>query len=111
MPKDMRLGIILSECPTDFQTELTAQQHLSPDYAQILAHIFTVICSRARGLAPVVLESWNEGVGNCNASHEEIVEREVEKRTVWKLEMARKSSPKPKAHPSQHQGVDFLHIS
>ena len=107
MPKDMRLGIILSECPTDFQTELTAQQHLSPDYAQILAHIVTVICSRARGLAPVVLESWIEGGGNCNASHEEFVESEDGE--VYRLEVGngKKVFTKPECAPITTSGRGF----
>ena len=106
MPQDMRLGIILSECPTDFQTELTAQQHLCPDYAEIVP----VICSRARGLALVVLDSWNEGGGNCNASHEEFVESEDGE--VYRLEVgnSKKVFTKPEYAPITCQGVDFLHI-
>ena len=55
LPKDMRLAILLSMCPADLEKELTAQQHLSPDYAQMKAHIVTVINSRIRGLAPVMI--------------------------------------------------------
>ena len=43
LPKYMRLAILLSTCPTDLEKELTAQQHLFPDYAQMRAHIVTVI--------------------------------------------------------------------
>ena len=35
----MRLAVRLSLFPTDLEKELTAQQHLFPDYAQIRAHI------------------------------------------------------------------------
>ena len=31
LPKDMRLAVLLSMCPTDLEKELTAQQHLFPD--------------------------------------------------------------------------------
>ena len=31
LPKDMRLAILLSTCPTDLEKELTAQEHLFPD--------------------------------------------------------------------------------
>ena len=51
LPKDMRLAILLSMCPTDLEKELTSQQHLFSDYAQMKAHIVTVINSRTRGLA------------------------------------------------------------
>ena len=49
LPEDMRLAILLSMCPTDLEKELTAQQHLFPDCAQMKAHIVTVINSRTRG--------------------------------------------------------------
>ena len=39
LPEDMRLAVLLSMCPTYLEKELTAQQHLFPDYAQIKAHI------------------------------------------------------------------------
>ena len=56
LPKDMRLTIILSVCPTDLEKELTAQQHLFPDYAHMKARIVTVINSRTCGLAPMMME-------------------------------------------------------
>ena len=31
LPKDMRLAVLLSMCPTELEKELTAQQHLFPD--------------------------------------------------------------------------------
>ena len=106
----MRLAILLSECHTDFQTVLTAQQYLCPDYAEILAHIVTVICSRARGPAPVMMESWSEGGGNCDASHEEFVKSEDGE--VYRLEVgnSKKVFTKPEYAPITCQGVDFLHI-
>ena len=41
-------------CPTDREGELTAQQHLFPDYAQMRAHIMKVIHSRTRGPTPMM---------------------------------------------------------
>ena len=49
LPKYRRLPILLSKCPTDLEKELTAQQQLFPDDAQMRAHIVTVINSRTRG--------------------------------------------------------------
>ena len=43
MPEDVRLTILLSMCPIDLEKELTAQQHLCLDYAQMKAGIVTVI--------------------------------------------------------------------
>ena len=61
--KDMRLIILLSMCPTDLEKELTAQQHLFPDYAQMKAPIVAGINSRTRGLAPMML------MGNLSDEH------------------------------------------
>ena len=46
-PRDMRLAILLSLCPTDLEKELTAQEHLFSDHAQMRALIVTVINSRS----------------------------------------------------------------
>ena len=43
LPNDMRLATLFSMCPTDLETELTAQQHLFPDSAQMRSNIMTVI--------------------------------------------------------------------
>ena len=67
LPEDMRLAILLSMCPTDLEKELTAQQHLFPDYAQMKAH------SRTRG-------------------SDESVKVKMENCTAWKSGTARKSS-------------------
>ena len=58
LPKDMRLAILLSMCPTDLEKELTAQQHLFPEGAQIRAHIVTVMNSCTRGPAPILMENF-----------------------------------------------------
>ena len=46
--------LFCSMCPTDLEKELTAQQHLFPDYALMKARIVTVINSRTLGLAPMM---------------------------------------------------------
>ena len=76
LPKDIRLAIFLSMCPTDLEIELTAQQHLFPDYAQMRAHIMTVINSRIRGPAPIMMGSLNDEASNDDASSYELVEGE-----------------------------------
>ena len=60
LPKDMRLAILLSMCPTDLEKELTAQQHVFPHCAQMRAHFVAVINSRTRGPAPMVVRNYNE---------------------------------------------------
>ena len=44
--------------PTDLERELTAQQHLVPDYALMRAHIVTVINSRTRGPASMMMGNF-----------------------------------------------------
>ena len=48
LPKDVRLAVLLSTCPTDLERELTAQHHLFLDSAQMKARVVTVIDSRTR---------------------------------------------------------------
>ena len=76
MPKDMRLAILLSLCPADVEKELTAQQHLFPDYAQMKAHIVTVVNSRTRGLAPMMIGNLSDESSSHRTSGDESVERE-----------------------------------
>ena len=93
LPIDMRLAIIFSMCPTDLETELTAQQHLFPHCAQMRAHIVTVINSRTCGPAPMMMGNVKEEASNHDTSSDELVEVEMETCTVWKT--ARKFSPSP----------------
>ena len=76
LPEDMRLAILLSMCPTDLEKELTSQQHLFPDYAQMNAHIVTVINSRTRGLAPMMMGNLSDDdsshVASSHASNESV---------------------------------------
>ena len=74
--KDMRLAILLSMCPTDQERELTAQQHMFPDYAQMRAHIVTVINNRTRGLAPMMVGNLNDEASNRDAGSDEFLESE-----------------------------------
>ena len=76
LPKDLRLAILLSLCPVDFEKELTAQQHLFPDSAQLRAHIVTVVNSRTRGPAPIMMGSLSEKATNHDASRDEFIESE-----------------------------------
>ena len=85
---------LLSNSLTDHEKVLIAQQHLFPDYAQVLAHSATVIYNHTRDPAPLIREVLANGSSDYNASHDECVESaRMEKCTVWKWEMARKSSP------------------
>ena len=65
-----------SPCVLQILRELTAQQHLFPDYAQMRAHIVTVINSRARGPAPMMIRNLNEEASTHDASSDELVEGE-----------------------------------
>ena len=72
----MRLDILLSMCPTDLERELTAQQDLFRDYAQMKARIVTVINSRTRGLATMMMENLRDEDSNHHASSDESMESE-----------------------------------
>ena len=71
----MRLAIHISMCPTGLEKELTAQ-HLFPDCAQMRAHIVTVINSRTRGLAPMMMGNSSDQDSTHHASSDEAVESE-----------------------------------
>ena len=75
LPKYMRLAVLLSMCPTDLDKGLTAPQHLSPDYAKMRAHIFTVIDCGTRGPAPMMLGNLNEETSKHDTSSDEFVEK------------------------------------
>ena len=95
LPEDMRLAILLSMCPTDLEKELTAQEHLFPDYAQMKAHIVTIINSRTRGLASMMMGNLSDEDSNHHASSDESWKVKMENCTVWRSEMARKFSLNP----------------
>ena len=69
----MRLAILLSMCPTDLEKELF------PDYAQMKAHIVTVINSRTRGFAPMMMGNLSDDDSNhpaCSHASDESVQGE-----------------------------------
>ena len=72
-------------CSTDLEKELTAQQHLLPDTAQMRAHIVTVINSRPRGPGPMMMGYLNEEASNHDAGSDEFVESED--RELYRLEI------------------------
>ena len=76
LPKDMRLAILLSMCPTDLEKQLTAQQHLFLDFAQMRAHIVTVINSRTHSTAPMMIGNVNDAASSHVVSSDELVESE-----------------------------------
>ena len=74
--EDMRLAVLLSMCPSDLEKELTPQQHLFPDNAQMKAHVMKVINSRTRGLAPMMMGNLSDEDSKHNANSDESVESE-----------------------------------
>ena len=64
----MRLAILLSTRPADFEKELTAQKHLFPDSAQMMAHVVTVINSQTCGPASMKIGNMNEEASNHDES-------------------------------------------
>ena len=101
LPKDMRLVFLLSLCPTDLEKKLTAQQHLFPDYAQMKAHIVTVISSRTRGLAPLMMGILSDEDSYLHAGSHESVESEDGE--LYRLEI-RKVFTKSRHEPSKGKG-------
>ena len=72
----MPLAVLLSMCSTDLEKELTARQYLFLHYAQMSAHIVTVINSRTRGPAPMMMGNLNDEASNNDASSDELAEGE-----------------------------------
>ena len=66
LSKGMRLAILLSMCPADLERELTEQQLLFPDHAQMRAHIVTH--------APMMMGNLNDEASNCDAGSDESME-------------------------------------
>ena len=62
--------------PTDLERELAAQQHLFPDYAQMRAHVVTVINNRSRGPAPMMMGNLNDEASIRDAGSDEFMESE-----------------------------------
>ena len=104
LPNDMRLAILLSMCPADFEKELTAQQHLFPDYAQMKAHIVTVVNSRTRGLAPMMTGNLSDESSSHSTSGDESVESEDGELYRLEIRNAKKVFTKSRHEPSKGKG-------
>ena len=100
----MRLAILLSMCPTDLETELTAQQHLFPDYAHMKAHIVTVMNSRTRGLAPMMMGNLSDEDSNHHANSDESVESEDGELYRLEIRNGKKVFTKSRFDPSKAKG-------
>ena len=104
LPKDMQLAILLSMCPTDLEKELTAQQHLFADYAQIKAHIVTVIKSRTCGLAPMMMGNLSDEDSYLHAGSDESVESEDGELYCLEIRNGKKVFAKSRHEPSNGNG-------
>ena len=82
-------------CPTNLEKELTALQHLFPDYAQMRAHIVTVINNRTRGPAPMMMGNLNDEASNWDASSDESTESEDGELYRLEIRTAKRFSPNP----------------
>ena len=100
--EDMRLAVLLSMCPTDLEKELAAQQHMFLDYAQMKAHIVTVINSRTRGLAPIMMGNLSEKDSNRHASSGESVESDDGE--LYRLEIRNGKKVFTKSRPDSSKG-------
>ena len=70
-------GLLFSSpCVPQILRELTAQQDLFPDHAQMGSHIVTVIKSRISGSAPMMMGNLNDEASHCDVSSDEFVESE-----------------------------------
>ena len=100
----MRLDKLLSMRSTDLEKELTAQQHLFPDCAQMKARIVTVINSRTRGLASLMMGNLSgEHCNNYASSDESVASEDGE---LYRLEIrnGKKVFTKSFHEPSKGKG-------
>ena len=104
LPEDMRLAILLSMCPTDLEKVLTAQQHLFPDCAQMKAHIVTVINSRTRGLASMIMGNLSDEDTYFHVGSEEPVESEEGELYRLETRNGKKVFTKSRPDPSKGKG-------
>ena len=101
----MRLAILLFMSPTYIEKDLIALQHLFPDYAQMKAHIVTVIDSRTRGPTPMMMGKLNEEESNHDASSDEFVDREDGKMYRVEITHGKKVLTKPQ-HDSSKRNTE-----
>ena len=104
LPKDMPLAILFSMCSTDLEKELTAQQHLFLDFAQMKARIVTVINSRTRGLAPMMMGNLSDEDRNHRAGSDESVERDDGELYRLEIRNGKKVFTKSRPDPSKGKG-------
>ena len=104
LPTDMRLAILLSMCSTNLGQDLTVEQHLFPDYAQMNAHIVTVINSRTCGLAPMMMGNLSDEDGNHHANSDESVESEDGELYRLEIRNGKKVFTEPRPDPSKGKG-------
>ena len=102
LPKVMRLAILLSVCPIDLEKELTARQHLFPDYAQLKARIVTVINNRTRGVVPMTMGNLSDEDRNHHASSDESVESDDGE--LYRLEIRNGKKVFTKSRPDSSKG-------
>ena len=86
LPEDMRLRA------PHWKKDLTAQQNVFPDYAQMKAHIVTVINSRTRGLAQWWWEIWVTKTATIMPVVTDLGQVTMENWTAWKSGTARRFS-------------------
>ena len=91
-------------CAADLEKELTAQQHLFPDSAQMKAHIVTVINSRTRGLAPMMVGNLSDEHCYLHAGSDESVESDEEELYRLEIRNGKKVFTKSRHAPSKGKG-------
>ena len=97
--------LFFSPCaPQHLEKELTAQQHLFPDYAQMKARIVTVINSRTRGFAPKMIGILSDEDRNHHASSDKSVESEDGELYRLEIRNGQKVFTKSRPDPSKGKG-------
>ena len=91
-------------CPADFEKQFTAQQHLFEEYAQVKARIVTVISSRTRGLAPMMMRNLSDEDSNHHASSDGPVESEDGELYRLEIRNGKKVFTKSRHEPSKGKG-------
>ena len=87
------------------EKQFTAQQHLFPDYAQMKAHMVTVINSRTRGLAPMMMGKLLSDEDNyLHDGNDESVESEDGELYRLEIRNGKKVFTKSRHEPSKGKG-------
>ena len=85
----------------DLKKELTAQQYLFPDNAQMKAHMLTVVNSRTRGVAPMMMKNLSDEDSNHRASSDKSVESEDAELYRLEIRNGKKVFANPRHDPSK----------